>query len=142
MKRLFAVAALAAAFACPTPAHADQAFTNTCGNNTGKYATALAIDYASGVWTYHWKQVCGTGGTMEHELQSSSDGGRHWYDEANGGGSIDHQFTTPPAAANILDVEVRAYNDGCIPALDYRVKVWDADSSSVVYLHPNTHQGC
>jgi hypothetical protein len=144
------MALLAAAFMAlsATSAQADEFYNPSCGANDGRYATAAAIDYGvfdtttDKKWSLIWEQKCGTGGTVEWELQSSTDGGKHWLDTLNHSGQVvDNLFTTGTDEANRVVDEPRLTWATCYASWAWRFQVWDASGKTDKYLHPDGNGG-
>lgn len=138
MKRLISIVISLIAFtmfatlATVSSALADKAFSPTCGNNAGHGVTRINSAYwnpVTGRYFVDWQQNCGTGGTVEWEIQQSPDGGNHWYDYKNVNfDDIDNLFTTPSGDANVSSPELQgSYKATCLGAIE-RAHVWDANS--------------
>lgn len=129
MKRLLAAIVVLAVFVPAGTAQADKAFSPTCGNNPGKGLQAvfgyLHHTGPPSYWRVGWYQNCGVGGTIEYEVQVSSDEGSHWTDQA------DSYYPTPSGKANqntwiYLDIP----SPSCSNNNWYRLKAYDTNSTA------------
>ena len=139
MKKLVLMLSVAIGLVAVAPANADKAFSPTCGNNPGKFASALSLVHHSGSnpdgWDVNWAQNCGVGGTVEVELQRTTDGGAHWFDTVQGGATNDTVISTTSGEANTNVSKVFEFFTNCTATLSDNEKIrghiWDFDSDSV-----------
>jgi hypothetical protein len=110
-------------------ARADEAYSPSCGKNVDKFAHALSLTHTNSggaiYWEAVWNQNCGYGGTVEWEIQDSTDGGSHWIDD------VDNLATTNAGDANITIPESRTTNAfSCSNAVAYRLHIWQYGGTS------------
>jgi hypothetical protein len=106
-------------------AEADRSFTPSCGRTAGNYARANGLSHESNpsYWGMVFYAKCGSGGTVNYELQRSADGGAHWVD------LVDAKYTAPQGGDE--GVVFRSNTTWpCSSAYRYRLKVWDANHST------------
>jgi len=146
MKRIIILLAIVSAMlaAIADAAQADESWSPiTCGQNSGKFATAQDVAYllVNTQWRLTWHQNCGNGGTSEHELQRLTLTGGIWQDVS----TSDQLYTTPNSLDNqTVTITVSSTGWGnCNSSRTYRMGVWDAEfqNHSVAYLNPDGHGG-
>lgn len=125
MKRFVAMFVMVAVFVFAASASADKSYSPTCGSGgPSRYADAISLSHAA-EWHVTWEQNCAVNGTVEWEIQHTSDGGYHWYDD------VDNLYTTPAAYDKVTVYISKAVTGiGCGANLLYRLHVWDADSDN------------
>jgi hypothetical protein len=145
---LFAVALVLAILLSAATALADKRYQPTCGQNTGSWAlagnlTRTAASEPDG-WTITWQQKCGQGGTVEVELQRTTDGGAHWNDVVRDGVVADALYTTSSGDAGKVVTNRTIYFTNCTSSLSdaerLRGRVWDATggtSTQTSYFCPH-----
>ena len=130
-KLIIAMCAIGALLFLAGPAQADKAFSPTCGKNppNGVIQGSISLMHQGNPnrWTISWSQLCGSGGSVEREVQKSTDGGNHWVDLTG----TDGMFTTSLGNCCVIWTVTHVYPstvEGCSQNLIYRAHVWDYNS--------------
>ena len=142
------LAVLVGSLVVASSAHADKRYSPSCGQNSGSWAlagnlTRTAASEPDG-WTITWQQKCGQGGSVEVELQRTTDGGAHWNDVVRDGVPADALYTTSSADAGRVVTLRTIYFTNCTATLSdserLRGRVWDATggtSTQTSYFCPH-----